>query len=266
MGIVFASHDAMTTTNPRALVTGAAQGIGRGLTRRLLAEGYEVWGLDVDADALDDCANYLPAPDAARFHARRADVADEAEVAAAIAAIAEHGKRLDLLVNNAGISGPFNGPVESLALADWQRVIDVNLTGGFLMAKHAVPLLRAAGGSIINIASSRALQSEAHTEAYAASKGGVAALTHALAISLGPNIRVNAVAPGWIDVRDEQAAAQTPAPLRGIDHGQHPAGRVGRGEDIAGLVAFLASADAAFITGQMMVADGGMTRKMVYEH
>lgn len=196
------------------------------------------------------------------------DVSREADVQATIDTIRLEHNRLDLVVNNAGIAGPFNGPIEQLALADWQRVIDVNLTGFFLVAKHTVPLLRSGGpnAAIVNMASSRAYQSEPETEAYAASKGGIEALTHALAMSLGPAIRVNAVAPGWIDVRGEQAGADEPAPLRAVDHDQHPAGRVGRGEDIAGVVAFLASADAAFITGQTLIADGGMTRKMIYEH
>jgi len=145
-------------------------------------------------------------------------------------------------------------------------VIDVNLTGYFLLAKHAVPLLRAAGGCIVNMASSRMLQSEAHTEAYAASKGAIDALTLALAVSLGPDIRVNAIAPGWIDVRDEQHAADTPVLFRDIDHAQHPVGRVGSGADIAGTLAFLCSPDAAFITGQRLVVDGGMTRRMIYSH
>ena len=145
-------------------------------------------------------------------------------------------------------------------------MIGTNLTGFFLCAKHAAPLLRRHGGCIVNMSSSRAYQSEADTEAYAASKGGITALTHALSISLGPDVRVNAVAPGWIDVREEQPGEQPSAALRAIDHEQHPGGRVGLGADIGGVVAFLCSPDAAFITGQTLVADGGMTRKMIYQH
>jgi NAD(P)-dependent dehydrogenase (short-subunit alcohol dehydrogenase family) len=126
----------------------------------------------------------------------------------------------------------------------------------FLMAKHAAPHLRRTRGAIVNIASTRALQSEPDSEPYAASKGGVVALTHALALSLGPRVRVNCVSPGWIDTRA--------AKLSRADHAQHPVGRVGRPEDVAELVAFLLSDAAGFATGQNYVLDGGMTRKMIY--
>ncbi len=249
---------------PVAVVTGAAQGIGRAVTRRLLKEGYRVYALDRDANALEDMSRQMVAR--SPLNPLRCDVADENQVSACLSRVSREQGRLDVLVNNAGIADPFNGPIETLALADWERVIGVNLTGYFLLAKHAVPLLRSTGGCIVNMASSRMLQSEAHTEAYAASKGGIDALTHALAVSLGPSIRVNAVAPGWIDVRDEQYDVDPPGPLRDIDHDQHPVGRVGRGADIAGTVAFLCSTDAAFITGQTLVVDGGMTRRMIYAH
>jgi NAD(P)-dependent dehydrogenase (short-subunit alcohol dehydrogenase family) len=119
---------------------------------------------------------------------------------------------------------------------------------------YAAPHLRAAHGAIVNIASTRALQSEPDTEAYAASKGGLVALSHALAMSLGPRVRVNCVSPGWI----------AHAKVRKKDHAQHPVGRVGRDEDVAGLVAYLLSDAAGFVTGQNFVIDGGMTRKMIY--
>jgi len=162
--------------------------------------------------------------------------------------------RLDALVNNAGIASPANGPVEQLALAEWNRRIGVNLTGAFLVTKHAVPHLRRVRGAIVNIASTRALQSEPDTEAYAAAKGGLVALTHALAVSLGPKVRVNCVSPGWI----------AHARVKQQDHEQHPVGRVGRDRDVAELVAFLLSDAAGFATGQNYVLDGGMTRKMIY--
>jgi NAD(P)-dependent dehydrogenase (short-subunit alcohol dehydrogenase family) len=172
---------------------------------------------------------------------------------------------LDALVNNAGIASPETGPVEKLALREWNRRLAVNLTGMFLMAKHAAMALRRTRGAIVNIASTRALQSEPDTEAYAASKGGVLALTHALAISLGPQVRVNCVSPGWIDVSAlKKRRTRKPARLTRADHAQHPVGRVGRPEDVAALVAFLLSDAAGFITGQNYVLDGGMTKKMIY--
>jgi hypothetical protein len=224
-----------------ALVTGAARGIGAGIARLLAQRGYEVAIADLDK------------PENGNFFVRT-DVSREPSVRACVRAVVRELGRLDALINNAGIAGPDNGPVEKLALAEWNRRIGTNLTGMFLMTKHCVPHLRAARGAIVNIASTRALQSEPDTEAYAASKGGVVALTHALAMSLGPRIRVNCISPGWI----------AHARLRRKDHDQHPAGRAGRDEDIAELAAFLLSDAAGFITGQNFIADGGMTRKMVY--
>lgn len=235
----------MTQDIKRALVTGGAKGIGRGLVARLAREGWQVAAMDRDAEALEGL------PEGVR--AVTGDVSDEASVRAAVASTGWDG--LDLLVNNAGLAGPEAGPVEDLALGDWQRWIDTNLTGALLMTKHCVPLLRARRGAIVNVTSSRAHQSEPNTEPYAAAKGGLTALTHALAVSLGPEIRVNAIAPGWIVTGgwDE---------LREIDHAQHPAGRAGRPEDVAEAVLWLAG--AGFMTGQEVVLDGGMTRKMIY--
>jgi len=140
--------------------------------------------------------------------------------------------------------------------------LSVNLTGAFLVSRQCIVLLRDSGGAIVNIASTRALQSEVNTEAYAASKGGLVALTHAMAVSLGPDVRVNAVSPGWIDTRMQ--SLQHSDPLRRVDHQQHAVGRVGQPEDIGELVAFLLSPAAGFITGQNLAADGGMSRQMIY--
>jgi NAD(P)-dependent dehydrogenase (short-subunit alcohol dehydrogenase family) len=245
---------------PVALVTGGAQGIGRATAQTLLEAGYRVVIADIDREAGVELVAALAADDAVRFVV--ADIAQEAAVTDLVgAAVAAYG-RLDCLVNNAGIS--CNRPLAELSLADWQRVIGVNLTGAMLCSKYAAPHLAEAGGSIINIVSTRAHMSEAHTEAYSASKGGLLALTHALAISLGPAVRVNCVSPGWIDVSAWRKGTQRGDRLRPADHAQHPAGRVGRPEDVAELIRYLASPAAAFITGQEFIIDGGMTRKMIY--
>ncbi|MCF7699239.1 SDR family NAD(P)-dependent oxidoreductase [Loktanella sp. M215] len=221
------------------VVTGAASGIGRAIAVAYAGAGWRVFGLDVDA------------VDLAGVTGVTCDVGDEDSVAAAFAGI----DALDLLVNNAGVADPHRGPVEDLSLADWRRVTDSHLTGAFLMTRAAVTLLRTAKGAIVNMASTRHAMSEPHSEAYAASKGGIVALTHALAISLGPDVRVNAIAPGWIvtDGWDD---------LRAVDHAQHPVGRAGRVADIVDAVRYLT--EAGFVTGQVLTVDGGMTRKMIY--
>jgi NAD(P)-dependent dehydrogenase (short-subunit alcohol dehydrogenase family) len=254
----------MTDASARtALVTGGAQGIGKGLCHRFLEAGWHVIAADVDEDAGRQALAELGA--AGRLHFIHCDVAEETQVAACVAETVARTGGLTALVNNAGIASPELGPPEALALACWNRMLAVNLTGPFLMAKHAIPHLRARRGAIVNIASTRALQSEPHTEAYAATKGGVVALTHALAMSLGPEVRVNCVSPGWIDVTAwQKAPPYSPATLRPADHAQHPVGRVGTPADIAALVLFLVSDAAGFVTGQNFVVDGGMTRKMIY--
>jgi len=229
----------MAVVEKVALVTGGAQGIGRATALLLAGRGYQVAVADVRKS---------------EFFFVRTDVSREPSARACIRTVVKRFGRLDALVNNAGLTGPSSGPIERLALKDWDRRIGTNLTGAFLMAKHAVPHLRRARGAIVNIASTRALQSEPDTEAYAASKGGLVALTHALALSLGPEVRVNCISPGWISHK----------PVRKKDHAQHPVGRVGAAADVAELVAYLLSDAAGFVTGQNFVIDGGMTKKMIY--
>ena len=173
--------------------------------------------------------------------------------------------RLDIVVNNAGLSIEPRAPLAELDLAHWRRMLDVDLTGPLIVSRAAARHLRRQNGSIINIASTRAMMSEPNTFAYSAAKGGLISLTHALAISLGPDIRANAIAPGWIATEKWLPRNQRhPSTITAADHTQHPAGRVGRPEDIAALAVFLASDDATFITGTVVTADGGMTRKMIY--
>ncbi|OGV50815.1 MAG: oxidoreductase [Lentisphaerae bacterium GWF2_52_8] len=251
-------------TGKTAFVTGGAQGIGRGITKRLLAEGMRVFAFDLDAEAGAELLAELAAGEKLRF--QKGDVSNEDDVRSAITEAVRFFGSLDTLISNAAIFGPPPSTrLEDLKLGDWQRVLEVNLTGPLLCAKHAAPHLRKSKGAIVNIASTRALQSEPHTEPYSASKGGLLSLTHALAMSLAGDIRVNAICPGWIEVRDQQKkSACKESVLRKIDHGQHPAGRIGIPDDIAAAVAFLISEDAGFITGQNFTIDGGMTKKMIY--
>jgi len=250
-----------------AIVTGGAQGIGKGIVERLLAEGWRVAALDKDAEAVRDLAGEMPAPE---LLALSTDVSSERDVAKAFTKIAAWNDEagvsgLDLLVSNAGIADPLSGPIEDLELDRWRMWQDSHVTGAFLMVRAAVPLLRERRGSIVLMASTRALQSEPECEAYATAKGGLCAMAHALAISLGPDIRVNTILPGWIETRPWQKASERQeAEHREIDRDQHPVGRVGTPRDIAATVSFLASEGAGFITGQQIVVDGGMTRKMIY--
>jgi NAD(P)-dependent dehydrogenase (short-subunit alcohol dehydrogenase family) len=251
----------MRFTDTVILVTGGGRGIGRAITKRLVDDGARVCILDPDRHAGSDAAREYG--DHVLYV--RGSVASERDVRRAVSGCVRWGKRLDGVVNNAGIADPEIGPLEDVSLATWRKFLDTNLTGVFLVTKAAVPHLRRTKGAIVNIASTRALQSEPETEAYAATKGGVLALTHALAISLGPKIRVNAISPGWIATAEMAPRDERRAPkLSRADHAQHPVGRVGRPDDVAGLCAWLLSSEAGFVTGENVVIDGGMTRKMIY--
>ncbi len=224
------------------LITGGARGIGSGIARRLAAAGGTVIIADREKAHVDGARSVI------------CDVADEAQVASLLTGIEAVEGKLDGLVCNAGVM--IRKPVEDLTLEEWNSVLATNLTSTFLLVKAAAPLLRAARGAVVTITSTRAHMSEPHTEAYSASKGGLLALTHALAVSLGPGIRVNCISPGWINTSGETLSL--------ADHTQHPAGRVGTVEDIAELAAFLLIGKSGFITGAEFIADGGMTRKMIY--
>lgn len=241
------------SSRPVALVTGAAQGIGHAITLHLLAEGWAVAAVDLPRSGL---SRRLP-PRNGEALAIEADVADAAAVNDAVAQTLTAFGRLDGIVSNAGIMK--RKPLRSLTLDEWHRVLNVNLTAAFVLARAAEKPLRKAKGALVTIASTRALMSEPNTESYSASKGGLLALTHALSVSLAPDVRVNCISPGWIETGDYSK-------LRKKDHAQHPAGRVGKPQDVAQMTAFLLDKEkSGFVTGANFVVDGGMTRKMIYE-
>jgi Dehydrogenases with different specificities (related to short-chain alcohol dehydrogenases) len=236
-----------------AIVTGGANGIGRAIAFKLLSDDCLVIVLDSCRKSLDKLEQDAEAV-GLNVVAMLCDVGNPAEVEAVMKEIKSLYGEVDYLVNNAGVS--IFKPIDELSVGEWNDIISTNLSGMFYCVKFVKPFLSTAS-AIVNIASIRAVMSEPDGEAYGASKGGIVALTHALAVSLSPKTRVNCVSPGWIEVKDYENLSEA-------DHTQHPAGRVGYPDDVAETVAHLLSEKAGFITGQNIVIDGGMTKKMIY--
>jgi NAD(P)-dependent dehydrogenase (short-subunit alcohol dehydrogenase family) len=236
-----------------ALVTGAARGIGLGVAKKFLAEGWRVALLDIEAEllrgavaALDDADNTL---------GLHADVSDATAVASALAETERRFGRLDALVNNAGVA--VFAPLLETSDDDWNRVLAVNLTGPFLCTKAAAPLMREhGGGAIVNITSISGLRASALRTAYGTSKAALAHLTKQLAVELAAlGIRVNAVAPGPVETA---MARQVHTPeIRADYHDAIPLNRYGLEEELAEAVFFLCSERASYITGQVLAVDGG---------
>jgi len=247
------------------VVTGAASGIGRASAERLLAEGAKVVGADLSSADTPGDPGGGPVTDQA-WSFVPTDVTKEDQVRALVSAAVSFGGRVDGLVHAAGVAG--GGPVHTLPLEEWSRVIAANLTGTFLVAKHVIAQMleqeRSNGfrGSLVNLASIEGLEGTAGGSAYSASKGGVVLLTKNMAIDYaGRGIRVNAICPGFIDTPMTQGIFGLPGmeePLRLIVE-EHKLHRMGRPEEIASTAAFLLSDDASFITGLAIAVDGGYT-------
>ena len=220
-----------------AVVTGGAGGIGKAICDAFAADGVSVCTIDVQDN------DYFVG-----------DIADEGvlrEFAARV--IADHGS-VDFLINNACLS---RGGLRTCSYGDFNYVLRVGVAAPFLLTQLFMEHF-SAGASIVNISSTRHLMSQADTESYTAAKGGIVALTHAMAVSLAGKARVNAISPGWIDTAGSRF---DPSDLR-----QHPVGRVGEPADIVHAVMFLCDQRSSFITGQNVTVDGGMTKLMVYHN
>lgn len=250
--------------NQVVVVTGAANGIGAAIAHAFVEQGATVLFSDVDAKAGKEREKHLlAAAPASQSQFFQADLSDAKEVNEFAKKVLADFTNIKVLVNNAGIFLPrvlLKRPLE-----EWDNVINLNLRATYLCSQLFLPALISAKGNIINIASTRAIMSEENTEPYSASKGGIVALTHSLAITIGKfHLRANCISPGWIDTSLWHLPAKKPT-LREEDHAQHPVGRVGTPEDIAQACLFLASEkQAGFITGHNLIVDGGMTRKMIY--
>lgn len=244
--------------NKIVFVTGGANGIGKGIVTAFCQAGADVTFCDIDekqgAKLCEEMKDYTCA-------FVKTDISDRHSLEQTVQNILNEKGDIDIIINNAGVS-PFKSILD-VTVDEFDKTLDINLRSVFitaqLLAKHRAKNNLSEYGRIVNMASTRYLMSEPDTEAYAASKGGIVSLTHALAISLSKyKITVNCISPGWIDTGHY-------GELRPIDNEQHPSGRVGTPDDIARTCLFLCHPDNNFINGQNIVVDGGMTKKMIYE-
>lgn len=248
----------MSFSNKTVIITGAGKGIGKGIALHYAQNGSNVVAADMDSTAGTQTVAMIKEHGGEALFVQT-DVRLEADIIRLMKTANQTYCHIDILINNAGIT--FMKSPYDLSIEEWDNVINTNLRSVFLCSREAAKYMRhnKEGGSIVNIASTRAIMSEPNSEAYAASKGGIVAITHALAASLSEDrITVNAISPGWIQTKDYKN-------LRKIDHEQHLSKRVGKPEDIARACLYLTSKENNFATGINLVVDGGMTRTMIYE-
>ncbi|WP_342574236.1 glucose 1-dehydrogenase [Paenibacillus sp. FSL M8-0142] len=248
----------MKFNNKSVIITGAANGIGRGLAEAYASRGAQVVLSDIDETRGEETAAALREQGFTALFVP-CDVRKEEDIRHLMNEAVKQFGGIDILINNAGVSR-FKSPFD-LTVQDWEDVLNTNARSCFLATREAAVHMRKSGrgGAVVNLSSTRSMMSEPNSEAYAASKGAIVALTHAMAVSLGPDrIRVNCISPGWIETGSYEE-------LRPEDHSQHPAGRVGVPSDIAKACFYLTDPENDFVTGTHLVVDGGMTRKMIYE-
>ncbi|AZV41878.1 SDR family NAD(P)-dependent oxidoreductase [Peribacillus asahii] len=248
----------MDFSNKTVVITGAGNGIGQGVALSYAEKGANVVLADIDETAGIQTVTRINEQGGEALFVQT-DVRVEADIIRLMEAANQTYGQIDILINNAG-KALFRSPYD-LSIEEWDDVINTNLRSVFLGSREAAKYMRhnKDGGSIVNIASTRAVMSEPNSESYAATKGGIVAVTHALAASLGEDrITVNAISPGWIETGDYAKLSQ-------IDHEQHLSKRVGKPDDIARACLYLTAKENDFVTGINLVVDGGMTRKMIYE-
>jgi len=239
------------------IVTGSGHGIGRCIALTYASEGARVVIAEKNSSQGSETESQIISSGGIAFF-KQTDVSQPGDIGELTAKTREMFGTIDILINNAGIS-VWKSPYE-ITVEEWDEIININLRGAFLFSRETARIMREnGGGSIVNIASTRAIMSEPASEAYAASKGGIVSLTHSLAASFSPDhIRANCISPGWIETGDYSL-------LRETDHNQHLSGRVGKPEDIALACLYLTADGNDFINGINLIIDGGMTRKMIFE-
>lgn len=240
--------------NRKVFVTGGAHGIGKAIVEAFCKSGDVVAFCDIN----DILGEQVAAQTGAKFY--EVDVRSKTQLEMCLDDLEKEWGDIDVIVNNVGVSS--FGPLTEVSVEDFDDVIAANLRSAFITSRFLAILREktrnTSYGRIINMCSSRYLMSEAGTEAYSASKGGIYSLTHALSVSLAPyKITVNAIAPGWIHVKEDEQ-------LREEDHNFHPSGRVGTPEDVASMCLYLCENSSDFINGQTITLDGGVTKKMIY--
>ena len=235
------------------IVTGGANGIGAGIVQAFYEAGANVVIADLNRKNGEEA---VKAYNCNKVSYVETDVSDERAVVSLVNRTMEKNGSVDILINNAGVSSFTN--FFEMTVEQWDKILNTNLKSVFLCSREVAKVM-GEGGAIVNISSTRAFMSEPHSEAYAASKGGIIALTHALAATLSEKkIRVNSISPGWIETNQYEE-------LRELDHTQHFSKRVGKASDIARGCLFLCDPRNDFINGTNITIDGGMTKKMIYE-
>lgn len=266
----------MATTQPlKVLITGGGRGIGRGLARILASKGHTLYLLDNNKEELTHTASTLSTKYPDRIISSICDLRSPSDITAAIESLKrQFAGHLDVLINNAAYTGAVGGTgIADLSLEEWNKSLETNLTAPMLLVQACLPLLRKSslrnqGGTVINVSSTRAHQSEPNSESYAATKAGLLGLSQALAVSLAPQgVTVNSLVLGWIHVGNEckkgdELGVRWEDGLEERDHAWQLTGRVGNVDDVGRAVEYLIGAKG--VTGSEMVVDGGVTRKMVY--